>query len=315
LPGFGVKGKENITVLNCLLHNAGFFDDPRPGYWTQEFGCPESSKLHPRQEFSCTEKIYHALLNMDLEREVNHVYVYSDLSYITLMHVVGSLAREFKYITESDLNIDCSRVVKVGVEQCYFEAYVRKFVFHELNMMDTQFLPPIGRMQRCTPTRNDTHYRHMVTQGVVDDENAYSMGGIAGHAGVFSTSQDMYKFMRKWMFPTENDTMLNSTTVKFWIKEYNHSQSSRALGWNTNDPLVFDMGWGQSCGDKFSPKGFTHTGFTGTQVCGDFERGIFTILLTNRVYPSSNNADKIRKARKLFGNTVIDILNEGEKKM
>jgi len=180
-------------------------------------------------------------------------------------------------------------------------------------MRDTQYIPPQNIWNRVAPVRNDTYYRHTILQGQVDDENCYANGGIAGHAGLYSTAEDVYKFMNKWMFPGPNDPLLNTTTVSLWVKEYNHSQSSRAIGWNTNDPNIFDQGWNQSCGDKFSPKAFTHTGFTGTQVCGDFERGIFTVLLTNRVFPDPNN-NQIRLVRKYFGDAVIDALNSQDQK-
>ena len=80
------------------------------------------------------------------------------------------------------------------------------------------------------------------------------MGGLSGHAGLFSTVDDAFNFMKRQFYvPQGNDAFqLNKTTLELFQKEYNHSQSSRALGWNTNDPTVFDEGWGQMCGNLSS---------------------------------------------------------------
>lgn len=106
-------------------------------------------------------------------------------------------------------------------------------------MKDTMFLPFYSTWRTCAPCENDTSYLHRVIQGQVSDGNAYALGGIAGHAGLFSTALDLSTLMYRLMFAEENDTFLNKTTVQYFIREYNHSQSSRALGWNTNDPTVF----------------------------------------------------------------------------
>jgi len=92
------------------------------------------------------------------------------------------------------------------------------------------------------------------------------------------------------------------------VAEYNNSQSSRALGWNTNDPTVFDEGWDLSCG-AMSPFTFTHTGYTGTQICGDPQNQFFTVLLTNRVYPTdAPGTAKIRATRQAFNSAVLDVV-------
>jgi serine-type D-Ala-D-Ala carboxypeptidase len=107
------------------------------------------------------------------------------------------------------------------------------------------------------PTWNDTSYRHLVIQGTVSDGNAYALGGIAGHAGFFSTVYDAAMFSQRILFASPNDPLVNSTTVDYWIKAENLTQSSRALGWDTND---YKMNTYRGCGN-FSPLTFTHTGF------------------------------------------------------
>ena len=164
-------------------------------------------------------------------------------------------------------------------------------------------------------------------KGQVHDGNAYILGGINGHAGLFSNAPDLVKFLRAYLRP-DGSTFLNATTVKLMSTEYNTSQRSRALGWNTNDAgiqmctdwprwikanqwdidlyilqlgphVVYvsmlccssiagvrDEGWGLSCGSHMSSTTFMHIGYSGTMLCVDPKREVFTILLTNRVYPS-----------------------------
>jgi len=149
-----------------------------------------------------------------------------------------------------------------------------------------------------------------VIQGTVSDGNAFAMGGIAGHAGIFSNVDDLYVLMNRYMFASPDDPILNSTTTDFFTKEYNHSQSSRALGWNTNDPTVFDYGWGLLCGNM-SANTFMHVGYTGTELCGDKDRGLITILLTNRVYPTDENM-LIENVRRKWNSKVVEIYDRSK---
>jgi CubicO group peptidase (beta-lactamase class C family) len=305
---FSQNGKENVTVLNCLLHNAGFPPDPNPNYWEQSFGCPESNKLHPQENFSCRKQIYQGLMAQYLVRPVGLNYTYSDLSFLTLGYVVGRMAKSLGYVKISDLIPGCY-TASPDADLCFYEAYVRKYVFTALQMVNTGFLPPKEQWGQCAPCINDTWYRHRTVQGQVSDENTYALGGIAGHAGLFSNAADLAILMRRIMFASDSDSFLNRTTVDLFTTEYNNSQSSRALGWNTNDPTAYDYGWGLECGHKMDAKTWMHTGFTGTELCGDPTRQLITILLTNRVYPSPANT-KIQQVRRLFNDAVVDAWDE-----
>ena len=78
-PAFAANGKQNISVLNCLLHNAGFPPDPVPNYWNITFGCPQTHNEHPKEVFSCQNLIYESWLKQTLVNPIGSVYVYSDL--------------------------------------------------------------------------------------------------------------------------------------------------------------------------------------------------------------------------------------------
>lgn len=111
--------------------------------------------------------------------------------------------------------------------------------------------------------------------------------------------------MTLWHYPTADSTFLNRTTTELFTREVNHTQSSRALGWNTNDHTVADWGFNMSCG-SLSPRTFMHDGFTGTMICADPDREMIAILLTNRVYPdpTPENQSKILAVRNKWASAV-----------
>lgn len=144
---------------------------------------------------------------------------------ITAMYVIGKLAKSLGYITPKD--IQACPIGSPGEGQCYYYAYINKYVLKEAKTVHSAFLPSQSVWYRIPPTWNDTVYRHEIIQGQVSDENAYALGGIAGHAGFFSTATDVHSIIHRIMFAKANDNWVNKTTMEFFTKEYNHSQSSR----------------------------------------------------------------------------------------
>lgn len=140
----------------------------------------------------------------------------------------------------------------------------------------------------------------------MSDGNSYSNGGICGHAGLFSCAPDMLKLLQALMTATTSGGVLvNATTVHTFTTAYNLTQSSRALGWDTNN---YKMNTYRGCGN-FSSVTYTHTGYTGTQVCNDPTRQLMTVLLTNRVYPNkTGEMHAIEIARQNFNNAVLKVV-------
>ncbi|KJE90019.1 beta-lactamase [Capsaspora owczarzaki ATCC 30864] len=303
---FAAQGKQTVTVRNLMLHNAGFPPDPSPEYWDVAFGCKQTTQPFAAEVFDCREQIFQSVLNQTLANPVGQVYVYSDLSMITMKFVIGRIARDHGLVTEQDLLPACAaaggdpHATISGRLQCYYEAYVRLHVIDVLRLGDTGFLPPRADYARIAPTWNDTWYRHIQLQGVVSDGNSYALGGIAGHAGLFSTAVDIAVLVHSLLFAEPNNPWINSTTVALFTKVYNATQSPRALGWSTNLDLT--------CG-ALSPTTFTHTGYTGTQVCNDPELGFTTILLTNRCYPNdtAESMTQIAATRKAYSSAVQQV--------
>ena len=301
---FAGQGKDTIRIHNLLVHNAGFPPDPVPNFWSVDFACPQTSSdpaHHPAEDFSCQDKIYAALLVQTLINPVGAKYVYSDLSMITTMYIVGIKARDLVYVAAGDLLPGCDQggADRNAAAMCYYEAYVRLHVMQPLGMTSSQFRLPEAQWRDTMPTWNDTVYQHRVMQGFVSDGNAYALGGIAGHAGLFSHLDDVTTFAKRILFAAPDDALVNATTVAHFTRVQNATQSSRALGWNTNAP---DNDY-NGC-SSLSAATFTHTGYTGTQICMDPVRQIFTILLTNRVYPDNANADNIHRVRRDYNHDV-----------
>lgn len=254
-------------------------------------------------------------MNQTLSNPIGKTYVYSDLSMITLMYVVGQLARKLKYVNENDVKHGCpiggrgyENVVRQTFfflkfffnnsdEQCYYEAYVRKFIFEKLNMKSACFRP--SDKLKTPPAWNDTYYHHEVIQGYVSDENAYAMGGIAGHAGMFSTALDVELLLRSLMF--QENEILNATTMEFFSNVRNVNQSSRALGWDT----MMTAELPGLCG-TLSRETIMHTGYSGTEVCLDPIRKLYTIFFTNRCYPVKENT-QISKYRRQLNSKIQEI--------
>ena len=211
-------------------------------------------------------------------------YVYSDLGAIVLTQVV-------------------ERITKTRIDQ-----YLDSAVFKPLGMTSTRYLPPADWIDHIAPTEMDTAFRHRMIRGEVHDENTGRLGGISGHAGLFSTAGDLARFA-EWLLNTRqgrasSDLLRLSPSVvqAFIARQDLPPGSSRGLGWDTPSE-------NSSAGTKMSAHAFGHTGFTGTSIWLDPDRDLFVILLTNRVHPTRANT-KIREVRPHVADLVVDALTE-----
>ena len=169
-------------------------------------------------------------------------------------------------------------------------------------MQDTRFLPPVELRPRIAPTENDP-WRGRVLRGEVHDENAAAMGGVSGHAGLFSTADDLVRFAQ--MLLRGGAGLLRPETIALFTRTQNPSFSSRALGWDTPSPA-------SSAGTKLSAHAFGHTGFTGTSIWIDPEQDLFVILLTNRVHPTRAN-ELIREVRPRVADLAVEAAGAGRR--
>lgn len=180
------------------------------------------------------------------------------------------------------------------------DRYVDSVFYAPLGMTRTMFLPPAELRDSVAPTEFDSLYRRRLVRGEVHDENAFALGGVSGHAGVFSTAGDLAVFMQMLMNGgTYGGTRyLRAQTVALFTGRRDTSQE-RGLGWD-----FVSTGGYTSAGRLLGARTFGHTGFAGTSVWADPEKKIFVILLTNRVFPTRNN-NKIRDVRPAVHDAVM----------
>lgn len=197
------------------------------------------------------EQNKHAVIETTLRFRPGRSYIYSDLGADVLGWVVESIAGQ------------------------PLDAFVRQRVFEPLGMTDTDFLPPDSVRDRVAPT--DRSARRGFAVGVqVHDENAYVLGGVAGHAGLFGTADDLAVFAQMMLNGGRygETRIVSEETVRLFTQR---AAGSRALGW--------EMAEGRhGAGEYLSPTAYGHIGFTGTSMWIDPQRDMFVILLTNRVH-------------------------------
>jgi serine-type D-Ala-D-Ala carboxypeptidase len=173
------------------------------------------------------------------------------------------------------------------------DKFLENRVFDRLGMTDTYFRPPESLHDRIAPTAL-TSTRGYPLRGEVHDDNAAVLGGVAGHAGLFSTVSDLSIFAQMLLnggtyggVRIASDTAVELFTTR--------TAGSRALGWDT---CQGDYG----CGRYLSENAFGHTGFTGTSMWVDPDRDMFVILLTNRVYDA-----RARRPAKVISDVRADV--------
>jgi beta-glucosidase-like glycosyl hydrolase/CubicO group peptidase (beta-lactamase class C family) len=175
-------------------------------------------------------------------------------------------------------------------------------IFSPLGMKDTTYRPAKNLWPWIAPTEFDRNLRHRVVQGEVHDENAFTMGGVSGHAGVFSTAPDLAAFCQMLLNGGvyAHHRILKRATVAQFTEPQPLSNGTRTLGWVVPTE-------GSSSGHYFSAHSFGHTGFTGTSIWIDPDRLLFVVLLTNRVNPTREN-QKIAQVRPALHDAVMQAL-------
>ena len=203
------------------------------------------------------------------------------------------IAAPGQYYEYSDLGADVLAFMVESVTGKRLDLFLEDRVFSRLGMTDTHFRPDAMLRGRIAPTEL-TPPRGYPLRGEVHDENAYALGGVAGHAGLFSTASDLAIFAQMLLNGgTFNGTrILADSTVTLFTKR---AAGTRALGWDT---CAGEFG----CGKYMSANAYGHTGFTGTSLWIDPDRDMFVVLLTNRVH-----AAKARRPAKVISDVRADL--------
>jgi beta-N-acetylhexosaminidase len=241
-----------------------------------------TSGLPPFKEYWRTSKGKPDTLKMifaePLESEPGTKMVYSDLGIILMAEIIERLTGR----TLDDL--------------------AKEYIFSPLAMNDSMYKPPKKLWPSIAPTELDANFRKRLIQGEVHDENAFAIGGVSGHAGLFSTAPDLAAFCQMLLNGGEyaHQRILRRATIVQFTVPQQLSGGTRTLGWVVPTE-------GSSSGHYFLPHSFGHTGFTGTSIWIDPDRQLFVVLLTNRVNPTREN-HKIAEVRPALHDAVMQAL-------
>ena len=251
----------NVVTLRLLLAHAS--------------GLPGYARLFA--EADSPEALLHACLQLPLTSIPGTHAEYSDPGFILL-------GRALEVIAGEPLQNFCAREI-----------------FIPFGMQSTCFRPPPSWRSSIPPTEEDATFRHRIVQGEVQDENCFILGGVAGHAGLFSSALDPLLYAQGLF---QKHLFTGQTLALFTTRAGLPADSSRALGWDTPSSP-------SSSGRFFSPRSAGHLGYSGTSLWIDFERQVAIVLLTNRTWPH-RQSQSIRTVRPAFHDAVMKALNFGK---
>ncbi len=282
---FGVHGKTHITFRHLLNHSSGlpawhaFFKDI---IQTEHKGGRINFLASP----AAKGYVYQAIHREKLEAPPGTRAVYSDLGFMLLGEAVEEI---------SGLSLD-----RFCQQRIYRPLGLRSVGFVDLWRARSRKLEPVAEM--IAPTER-CPWRKKILCGEVHDDNAYAMGGVAGHAGLFGAARDLDVLLgRLWRSYTgERDWVPPAIVREFWTRDAAVPESTWALAWDTPSEH------GSSAGTLFSRHAVGHLGFTGTSVWLDLDRRRHVILLTNRVHPNRDN-EAIRELRPLIHDRIVQAL-------
>jgi uncharacterized protein YbbC (DUF1343 family)/CubicO group peptidase (beta-lactamase class C family) len=202
--------------------------------------------------FTGKEAAYRMAFEETPERAPGSRFVYSDINFVVLGALVEKLSGE------------------------PLDEYSQKHIFTPLGMKDTRFVPPPSWVSRIAPTEEDEH--HHLLRGVVHDPTARRMGGVAGHAGLFSTADDLAKFAQA-LLDGGRGVLTPATVAKMTSPQQPATGTAvRGFGWDIDSPFSTNRG-------ELLPVGsFGHTGFTGVSLWIDPTTKTYIVLMTNAVH-------------------------------
>jgi CubicO group peptidase (beta-lactamase class C family) len=282
---FGVHGKTHITFRHLLSHCSGL-----PAWRAYYKDIVQIERHGGRINFlgshGAKAYVYQEIHREKLETAPGTHALYSDIGFILL----GAAIEEV-----SGMLLD-----RYCHERIFRPLGLRATGFVDLSMLRTRRLEPVTEM--IAPTERCT-WRKKLLCGEVSDDNAYAMGGISGHAGLFSSAKDLDVLLGRLKECYHNTSQMIPQRIvrEFWTRNETVPDSTWCLGWDTPSPV------GSSAGTQFSRHSVGHLGFTGCSVWLDLEHDRHVILLSNRVHPTRDN-EQIRAFRPHIHDLIIKAL-------
>ena len=244
IPAFAANGKSDITILNLLTHTSGLPADPHPSLCT----------------YATYDEMWAAVYAVAPLTPPNAAFLYADMNMMTLGKVIETVAGQS------------------------LDRVIARRITKPLGMTETMFNPPASLKPRIAAEEYQPWMGRGIVWGSVHDENAYCVGGVSGHAGIFSTANDLAVLAQAILNGGQyrGSRILSQDSVRELFTNYNQAFPTHAHG------LGFELDQRRYMGALSSPVTAGHTGFTGTSIVIDPLAHSFVILLTNRVHPTRN---------------------------
>jgi CubicO group peptidase (beta-lactamase class C family) len=254
LPAFAANGKQDVTIRQLLTHTSGLPPDPVPGLWT----------------YPSHEAMVNVVLTHPLQAPPGTTRIYADLNMLSLQFLLEA-------VTGKPLDV-----------------LVRERITEPLKMTDTMFNPPASLKYRIAAEEYETTENRGLVWGEVHDENSWALGGVAGHAGLFSTAHDMAILCQMMLNGGRygNARILSRDSVLAMLTDNQDIPGPNGLG--------FELYLPSYQGALATPFTFGHTGFTGTSIVVDPTTQSFVVLLTNNVHPNRDILGPIAVSRRLM---------------
>ncbi len=284
-PNFGMQGKSPITFRHLLSHSSGL-SAWRPYYRDIVGRETKEGKVGLLATRSAREIVYTQLQREKLDAPPGQQAVYSDLGFMLL----GAMIEEV-----SGLGLD-----QYCQQKIFQPLGLTSLAFINLEIVRRYKLQPV--VENYAPTER-CPWRKRVLCAEVHDDNCYAMGGVAGHAGLFSAIDDVDRLVNILLacYRGEHTFIPQSVMQEFWMPAGIVPGSTWCLGWDSPSPQK------SSAGEYFSSHSVGHLGFTGTSLWIDLERHVHVIVLSNRVHPRRDN-DKIQAFRPALHNAVMQVV-------
>ena len=282
---FGTLGKERMSVRHLLTHCSGY-----PAVMPFHKLISRADKAERwgiMTSRGAVEMVYSEIFRAKLEHVPGKVCTYSDIGFILL----GAILE----VCSGGQTLD-----KLAIKNIFKPLGLKSSGFIDISKVKRRGLAPISDV--IAPTL-ECPWRGKLLCGEVHDDNAWAMGGIAGHAGFFSTTTDVHQIAVELLncYHGRSNLVSQETIKKFWARDGAVNGSTWALGWDT--PSAENS----SAGKHFSKSAVGHLGYTGCSIWIDPEKEIDVVLLSNRIHPNDQNLT-IREFRPMIHDLVMEAL-------
>ena len=282
---FGTLGKEKISIKHLLSHSSGYA--AHRAFFQELDKANKGSRAGILGSKGAVDYVYNELFRSELDYPTGSKSVYSDLGFMLLAKVLGVVSG--------------SSLEKLARREIFAPLELASSGFVDLSALKHHGVEAVQEV--IVPTLAACDWRDKLLCGEVHDDNAWAMGGVCGHAGLFSNASDINKMASELVLASKGKSAFLSQEVvsEFWRKPDDVPGSSWALGWDTPDDE------GSSAGKYFSKHSVGHLAYTGCSLWIDIPKEVTVVLLTNRIHPDDKNK-AIKEFRPVIHDLVMDTL-------